>query len=65
MVTIHDGTFGRLGLQVDAAASTRCQVFDSHQGRGLGGSSVIKFSNWLMGDKNNYNKRAEIVGDPD
>jgi hypothetical protein len=40
-------------------------VLDSHQGRGLGGSSVIKFSNWLVGDKDNYNKWAEIVGDPD
>jgi choline dehydrogenase-like flavoprotein len=41
------------------------QVFDCHRGRGLGQSSAINFGNWPVGDKEDYSKWAETVGDPD
>lgn len=34
------------------------------RGRGLGGSSAINFSCWLIGDKEDFNEWAELVDDP-
>lgn len=34
-----------------------------HQGRGLGGSSAINYSTWLLGHQEDYNEWARLVGD--
>ena len=34
-----------------------------HQGRGLGGSSALNFCVWLLGDQEDYNEWARLVGD--
>ncbi|TVY82721.1 Alcohol dehydrogenase [acceptor] [Lachnellula suecica] len=34
------------------------------RGRGLGGSSAVNFSCWLVGDKEDFNEWAELVDDP-
>ena len=36
---------------------------DCHRGRGLGGSSAINFSCWLIGHKEDFNHWAALVGD--
>jgi choline dehydrogenase-like flavoprotein len=33
------------------------------RGKGLGGSSAISFACWLLGDKEDFNKWAEVTGD--
>jgi choline dehydrogenase-like flavoprotein len=34
------------------------------RGRGLGSSSAIRFSRWLIGDKEDFNEWANLVDDP-
>ncbi|CAG8978600.1 hypothetical protein HYALB_00010961 [Hymenoscyphus albidus] len=35
------------------------------RGKGLGGSSAVNFACWVIGDKNDYDEWAELVGDDD
>jgi choline dehydrogenase-like flavoprotein len=39
------------------------RIIACHRGRGLGGSSAINFSGWLLGDKEDFNEWAERVDD--
>lgn len=40
------------------------RIISCPRGRGLGGSSAINFSCWLIGDKNDFNHWADLVDDP-
>lgn len=35
------------------------------RGKGLGGTSAVNFACWLIGDKNDFEEWAELVGDDD